>query len=203
MPTGSCSTHIPPNPLKFQTTQYIYILATGLKCENKLLESIQAIRKRPTCRIEDTIVWERWYLWRSEINIDYRLIQCVSGFCSSPLPIFKLSLQVPWIDSKRWLFFFISEPIYARLVFTPTNGDNLFTVEGLHSMCQLDDTHIRTHIQFLRNCYTNGNTGWIFLFVCFFCLSVCLFTCLFACSMMLSFCITMLFVCLLLCCFVT
>ncbi len=34
------------------------------------------------------------HFWRSEINIDYRLIQCIRGFCSSPLPIFKLSLQV-------------------------------------------------------------------------------------------------------------
>ncbi len=39
------------------------------------LESIQAIRKRPKYRFEDTIVWERWYFWRPEINIDYRLIQ--------------------------------------------------------------------------------------------------------------------------------
>ena len=49
--------------------------------------------------IENTIVWERWYFWTSEINIDYRLILCIRGFCSSPLPIFKLS-QVPWIDSN-------------------------------------------------------------------------------------------------------
>ncbi len=59
-------------------------------------ESIQGICKRPTYWFEDTIVWERWQSWRSEIN--YRLIQCIRGFCSSSLPIFKLSLQVPWID---------------------------------------------------------------------------------------------------------
>ncbi len=47
-----------------------------------------------------TTVLERWYFLRSKINIDYRLIQCISGFCSSPLPIFKLCLQVPRIDSK-------------------------------------------------------------------------------------------------------
>ncbi len=41
---------------------------------------------------------ERWHFWRSHINIDYRLIQCVRGFCSSPLPIFKHGLQVHWID---------------------------------------------------------------------------------------------------------
>ncbi len=63
-------------------------------------ESIQGIRKRPTYQVQDTIVWERWYFWRSEINIDYHLIQCFRGFCSSPLPIFKLSLLVPWIDSR-------------------------------------------------------------------------------------------------------
>ncbi len=65
-----------------------------------LLESIQGIRKRPTYRFEYTIVWERWYFWGSEINIDYRLIQCIRRFCSSPLPIFRFCLQVPWIDSK-------------------------------------------------------------------------------------------------------
>ncbi len=36
-----------------------------------VLESIQWICKRPTYRFEDTIVWERWHFWRSEINIDY------------------------------------------------------------------------------------------------------------------------------------
>ncbi len=64
------------------------------------LESIQGICKFTKHRFEDTIVWERCYFWRSEINIDYRLIQCIRGFCSSPLPILKLSLQVPWIDSS-------------------------------------------------------------------------------------------------------
>ncbi len=34
--------------------------------------------------------------------IDYRLIQCIRGFCSSPLPI-KLCLQVPWIDSNDFM----------------------------------------------------------------------------------------------------
>ncbi len=65
-----------------------------------LLWSIQGICKRPTYRFEDTIVWERWHFWRSEININYRLIECIRGFCSSPLPILKLSLQAPWIDSS-------------------------------------------------------------------------------------------------------
>ncbi len=59
-------------------------------------------RGRPslTYRFEDTIIWERWHFWRSENN--YRLIQCIRGLCSSdPCPcIFKLSLQVPWIDSS-------------------------------------------------------------------------------------------------------
>ncbi len=58
------------------------------------LESIQGICKRPTYR--PTIVWERWHFWWAEINIDYHLIQCIRGICSSPLPIFKRSLQVPW-----------------------------------------------------------------------------------------------------------
>ncbi len=46
-------------------------------------------------------------VWRGGISddlksiIDYRLIQCIRGFCSSSLPIFKLSLQVPWIDSNH------------------------------------------------------------------------------------------------------
>ena len=66
-----------------------------------LLERIQGIYKRPTYGFEDTIVWERWHFWRSEINLDYHLIQCIRGFCSSPLPIFKLSLQVPWINSNK------------------------------------------------------------------------------------------------------
>ncbi len=34
----------------------------------------------------------RWHFWRFEINIDYRLIQCIRGFRSSSLPIFKISL---------------------------------------------------------------------------------------------------------------
>ncbi len=60
--------------------------------------------------------------WRSEIIIDYRLIQCIRGFCSSPLPIFKLSLQVPWIDSRweTWFSFSTMEkknPIFS-FVFT-------------------------------------------------------------------------------------
>ena len=50
------------------------------------LESIQWICKRPTYRFEYTIVWERWHFWRSEINIDYRLIQCIRGFVHLPCP---------------------------------------------------------------------------------------------------------------------
>ncbi len=60
------------------------------------VESIQGIRKGPTYRFEDPIVWERWHFRRSAINIDYRLIQCIIVLIIS-LPIFKLSLQVPWI----------------------------------------------------------------------------------------------------------
>ncbi len=78
--------------LVWRQVQYIQTIG----CD--MLELIQGICKRPTYRFEDTIVWERWSFWRSEINIDYRLIQCIRGFCSSSLPIFKLSLQVPWID---------------------------------------------------------------------------------------------------------
>ncbi len=55
--------------------------------------------KHPTYRFDGTIVWERSHFWRSEINIDYCLIQCIIVFCSSHQPIFKLSLLVPWIDS--------------------------------------------------------------------------------------------------------
>ncbi len=76
-----------------------------------VLESIQDIRKRPTYRFEDTIVWKKWHFWRSEINIDYHLIQCIRGFCSSPLPIFKLSVQVPWIDSNLIQFLI---PVYQK-----------------------------------------------------------------------------------------
>ena len=76
---------------------------------NVELESIQGICRRPTYRLEDTIAWERWHFWRSEINIYYRLIQCIRGFCSSPLSISKLSLQVPWIDSRRGLMSSIEE----------------------------------------------------------------------------------------------
>ncbi len=36
-----------------------------------LLESIQGICKRPTYPFEDTIVWERWHFWRSEITVWY------------------------------------------------------------------------------------------------------------------------------------
>ncbi len=60
-----------------------------------------------------TIVWERWNFLRSEINIDHCLIQCIRGFCSSPLPIFKLSLQVPWIDF-RWLTYCIRLHLYVN-----------------------------------------------------------------------------------------
>ncbi len=77
------------------------VMAESQDCKN-LLESIQLIRKRPTYRFEDTIVGRVWYFWRSEIHIDYRLIQCIRGFCSSPLPIFKLSLKVPWIDLSNF-----------------------------------------------------------------------------------------------------
>ncbi len=52
------------------------------------------------------IVWERWHFWRSEINIELSISVRYSTsqfFCSSPaLPIFKLSLQVPWIDSRHY-----------------------------------------------------------------------------------------------------
>ena len=60
-----------------------------------ILQSFQGICKSPTYRFENTIVRERCHFWKCEINIDYRLIQYIRGFCSSPLPIFKLSLQVP------------------------------------------------------------------------------------------------------------
>ena len=56
-------------------------VATNLKV-GQIVESIQGICKCPTYRFEDTIVWERWHFWRSEINIDYHLIQCIRGFCS-------------------------------------------------------------------------------------------------------------------------
>ncbi len=47
------------------------LLSKSLLHESMWLESIQlGIRKRPTYRFEDTIVLERWYFWRSEINID-------------------------------------------------------------------------------------------------------------------------------------
>ncbi len=46
-------------------------------------ESIQGIRKRPTYRFENTIVWERWHFWRSEINIDY---SASKGFVHLPCP---------------------------------------------------------------------------------------------------------------------
>ncbi len=82
---------------------------------------IQAIRKRLTYRFEDTIVWERWYFWRSEINIDYRMIQCIRGFCLSPLPIFKLSLQVPWIDSSEVRPVDITSRFATRLTCNKTN----------------------------------------------------------------------------------
>ncbi len=73
----------------------------NLPVMSKSIESIQGIYKRPTYRFEDTIVLEKGHFWISEINIDYRLIQCIRGFCSPPLPIFKFSLQVPWIDSSQ------------------------------------------------------------------------------------------------------
>ncbi len=31
-------------------------------------------------RFEDTIVWERWHFWRSEVNIDYRQMQYITVF---------------------------------------------------------------------------------------------------------------------------
>ncbi len=60
-------------------------------------------------------------------QFDYCLIQCIRGFCSSPLPIFKLSLQVPWIDSNTKLLFcsFLQHPWYNAI----------YTVCGLHPMC--------------------------------------------------------------------
>ncbi len=82
------------------TCKYLFVITTFcVWLYDSVRESIQGICKHPTDRFEDTIVWERWHFWRSEINIVYSLIQCIRGFCSSPLPIFKLSLQVPWIDS--------------------------------------------------------------------------------------------------------
>ncbi len=78
---------------------------------NGLLKS--STKHEPVTRVDsrdppmsNTPIWRCHYLgevvfpWRSEINIDYRLIQCITGFCSSPLPIFKLSLQVPWTNSR-------------------------------------------------------------------------------------------------------
>ncbi len=70
----------------------------------------------------------RWYFWRSEINIDYRLIQYIRGFCSSPLPIFKLSLQVAWIDSSMYE---LSIWCYLTILMNLYNNDN-GCVEGNH-----------------------------------------------------------------------
>ena len=72
--------------------------------------------KSPT--FEGTIVWERWYFWRSEINIDNHLIQCITCYFSW-LPIFKLSLQVPWIDSNTQLCNIFSS-IFWYLTFHPS-----------------------------------------------------------------------------------
>ncbi len=90
----------PPNPTKHNITitqrgdlspiqtvaKYILGVHKQSKVTQTALESIQGIRKRPTHRFEDNIVWERWHFWRSEINTDFCLIQCIRCFCSSPCP---------------------------------------------------------------------------------------------------------------------
>ncbi len=62
-----------------------------------LLKSIQGIRKRPTYGTDLKIpLFGRGGISEDlKSTIDHRLIQCIRGFCSSPLSIFKLSLQVP------------------------------------------------------------------------------------------------------------
>ncbi|XP_071485655.1 protein dispatched homolog 1-like [Diadema antillarum] len=50
------------------------------------------------------------------------------------------------------------DKIYARMVFASTHDNNLLSTEALHSMCRLEQQTVRSHIQFLRACYTSNVT---------------------------------------------
>ena len=60
--------------------------------------------KCPTHRFEGTIVWRGGVSEDPEsissTSMQIQYILYITVFCSSPLPIFKLSLPVPWIDSS-------------------------------------------------------------------------------------------------------
>ncbi|XP_030854402.1 protein dispatched homolog 1-like [Strongylocentrotus purpuratus] len=49
--------------------------------------------------------------------------------------------------------------LYARMVFEPLQGENLFNAEALHSMCRLELQTIRSHVQFMKACYTSNVTN--------------------------------------------
>ena len=63
-----------------------------------ILASIQGICKRPTYRFEDIILWERSFLIWNQYWLRSDIVH--QRFLFISLPIFKLSLQFPWIDSR-------------------------------------------------------------------------------------------------------
>ncbi len=125
-------TSIPPVFIHSSFPSFPHKTHTGLRLSYhqvwRVLESIQGIHKRPTYRFEDTIVWERWYFWTFDILI-YRLIQCIRGFCSSHLPIFKLSLQVSWIDSSNQVGMH-SEVLFTRI----SNNKNVLLLSQIYDV---------------------------------------------------------------------
>nr|XP_054758415.1 protein dispatched homolog 1-like [Lytechinus pictus] len=51
------------------------------------------------------------------------------------------------------------QKFYARMVYEPVDGKTLFTVEALHSMCELEIQNVRSHVQFMKACYTSNVTN--------------------------------------------
>lgn len=49
--------------------------------------------------------------------------------------------------------------LYARMVFEPTQQASLLSANALHSMCRLEQQTIRSHIQFMKACYTSNITN--------------------------------------------
>ncbi|KAM4693233.1 protein dispatched homolog 1 isoform 1-T2 [Discoglossus pictus] len=60
--------------------------------------------------------------------------------------------QADWNFHKDSFFCAVPNDHYSRVVFTSVNGENLWNLQSIKSMCNIDNTKIRSHPQFAELC---------------------------------------------------
>ncbi|XP_056150462.1 protein dispatched homolog 1 isoform X2 [Lampris incognitus] len=67
--------------------------------------------------------------------------------------------QAEWDFSKDSFFCDVPGDRYSRLVFTSAEGKNLWSVQAIKSMCNLDNTRVRSHPQYWRLCQRTNDAS--------------------------------------------